>query len=98
MLAAPRSETVRETEKVFLVYLIEDRDHGMLHDLVLQRRDPQRTLPPIGLLYVNPSRWLRPVCSAMHPAVQVNETSLHPGLILLPRYAIDAGGGFSLEG
>jgi hypothetical protein len=38
MLAAPRAETVRETEKVFLVYLIEDGDHGLLDDLVLQRR------------------------------------------------------------
>src|ERR1019366_1639411 len=54
--------------------------------------------PPIGLLYVNPSRWLRPVYSAMHPAVQVNKTFLQTRLILLPRYAIDSGGGFSLEG
>jgi hypothetical protein len=94
---APRAKAVRETEKVFLVYLIEDGDHGLLDDLVLQRRDPQRTLPPIGLLDVHPSRWLGPVCAAMHPAVQVNKAFLQTGLILLPRYAIDSGGGFSLE-
>ena len=98
MLAAPRTETVRETKKVLLVYLVEGGDHGLLDDLVLQRRDPQWTLPPIGLLNVNPSRWLGPVCAAMHPAVQVNQVFLQIGLILLPPCAIDPGCSFSLEG
>ena len=98
MLASPRAETIRETEKVFLVYLIEDGDHGLLDDLVLQRRNPQWPLPPIGLLDVNPSRWLGPVSAAMHPAVQVNQVFLQIGLILPPDYAIDPGCGSSLEG
>jgi hypothetical protein len=40
MLAALGSETIREAEKVFLIDLIEDGDHGLLDDLILQRRDP----------------------------------------------------------
>ena len=40
MLAASWPEALRETPKVLLVYLIEDRDHGLLNDFVLQCRDP----------------------------------------------------------
>ena len=40
VLAAPRTKTVREAEKVFLVNLVEDGDHGLLDDLVFQGRDP----------------------------------------------------------
>jgi hypothetical protein len=98
MLATPRTEAVRETEKVFLVYLIEDGDHGLLDDLVLQRRNPQRALPPIGLPDVYPSRSLGPVCAAMHPTMQANKAFLQIGLILLPLYAVDSGASFSLEG
>jgi hypothetical protein len=40
MLASPRSETIREPQKVLFVSLIEDRHYCMLDDLVLQRSDP----------------------------------------------------------
>src|SRR5664279_3148752 len=53
MLAALRTKAIREAEKVFLVNLIEDGDHGLLDDLVLQCRDPQRTFPSIFFLYVH---------------------------------------------
>src|SRR5664280_2236860 len=82
MLAAPRTKTIREAEKVFLVNLIEDGDHGLLDDLVLQCRDPQRTFPSIFFLYVHSSRRQRPVRSTMNPAVQVCNPTLQPGLIL----------------
>jgi hypothetical protein len=48
MLAASWSESIREAPKVRLVYTIEDCDHGVLDNLVLQRRDSQWTLPPIS--------------------------------------------------
>jgi hypothetical protein len=44
MLASSWSETIRIAPKILLVYLIEDRDHGLLNDLVLQCRDDQREL------------------------------------------------------
>src|SRR5260370_369185 len=56
MLAAPRAETIRKAQKVFLVNLIEDGDHGLLDDLVFQGRDSQWTLPPIFFLYVHSPR------------------------------------------
>jgi hypothetical protein len=33
----------------------------------------------------------------MHPAVQIDEPILQPGLVLLPRNAIDSWGGFPLQ-
>src|SRR5205823_2237254 len=41
--------------EVDLVDLIENRHHGLLNDFVFQRRDAQRTLPPVGLRYVDSS-------------------------------------------
>jgi hypothetical protein len=40
VLATPRPESVRESQKVLFVNLIENRHHGLLDDLVLQRSDP----------------------------------------------------------
>src|SRR5271166_5857348 len=65
MLAAPRSKTIRETEKVLLVNLVEDSDHGLLDDFVLQCRDSQWTLPSILFLDVHSARWCRPIGSPM---------------------------------
>ena len=58
MLAPPRPETIGEAPKVFLVNLVENADHGLLDNLVFQRRDPQRALPPVSFRDVHPSRWL----------------------------------------
>src|ERR1700747_3134712 len=56
LLAAPRAETIREAQKVFLVNRMEESDHGLLDGLVFQGRDPQWTLPSIFFLYVHSSR------------------------------------------
>jgi hypothetical protein len=40
VLAASWPETIGEPPKVLFVNLVEDRDHSMLDDLILQRRDP----------------------------------------------------------
>ena len=52
MLAASWAEAVREAEEVLLVDVIQDRHHGLLDDLVFERRDAQRTHAPVGLGYV----------------------------------------------
>src|SRR5271167_3394524 len=44
VLAAPRSESVREAQKVLFPYLVEDRSYRGLDDLILQRREGQREL------------------------------------------------------
>jgi len=55
VLATPRSEPVREPEEVFFVDCVEHLHHCTLNDLIFQRGDPQRTLPPIGFWDVPPS-------------------------------------------
>ena len=78
VLAAPRPEPVREAEEVLLVDRVEHLDHGPLDDLVLQRGDAQRPLPPVRLRDVHPPGRLRPVRPAMHAAVR-GPARLPPG-------------------
>ncbi len=97
MLAAPRPKSIREAEKVLLVNLVEDGNHGLLDDLVLQGRDPQWTLSSICFRYVHSSRWLRSISSTMNPAVQIGESIFQSGFILLPCDAVHSGCGFPLQ-
>ena len=68
MRAAPRPEPVREPDEVRLVDRVQHLDHRPLDDLVLQRGDPERPLPPVRLRDVRPPRRLRPVAPAMQPS------------------------------
>ena len=79
MLATSWPEPIRETPKVLFVNLIEDRDHGMLDDLVLKRRNPQWPLPPIGLRNIHSSGWLRTVRTTVNPTVKINQVTFQPG-------------------
>jgi site-specific DNA recombinase len=54
MLAAPRTEPIGESQKVFLVNLIEDGRHGQLDKFVLQGRYAQRSLPPVRFRDLRP--------------------------------------------
>src|SRR6516225_3887952 len=69
MRAATGTEPVREAFEVDLIYLVEDRHHGLLNDFVLQRRDAQRTLPSVSLRNKDSSRRFCPIRSTMNPAV-----------------------------
>src|SRR6516162_8397020 len=97
MLAAPRAKAIGEAEKVFLVNLVEDGDHSLLDNLVLQRRDPQRTLPSVGFLYIDSSGWHRSIGSTMNSAMQVDESILHAGFILLPCNPVHSRCSFPLQ-
>src|SRR4029077_919485 len=61
MLAAPRTKPIRVPEKVFLVNLVEDGNHGLLDKFVFDSRDREWTWPPIFFLYIHPSRWHRSI-------------------------------------
>src|SRR6516225_132834 len=56
MLATSWPEPIREAEEILFIDLIQDYGHGLLNDLVLQRRDPQWALPPIRLRNINSPR------------------------------------------
>src|SRR5437016_1762069 len=88
MLASLGPGPIREPQKVHLINLVEDGDHGPLNNLVLQGRDAQRPLPAISFWYVYPSRWLRSISAAVHPAVQILNAIQQPGVILLPCHAV----------
>src|ERR1700677_5008045 len=88
MRAASRSKSIRKAPKVYLVYLVEDRDHRLLDNLVFQRSNAQRPLPAVGLRYVHSSRGLRPVCSTMHSTMEFDKASLQVLLILLPTHSV----------
>ena len=47
--------------------------HGLLNNLVLQRRDAQRALPPVGLRDVYSPRGLCLIRSTVNPAVKIYE-------------------------
>src|SRR5215831_5328596 len=97
MLAAPWPEAIRETQKILLVNLIEDCDHGLLDNFVLQRRDPQRPLSTVQFRDIHSSRWLRSISAAVNPAVQIDEPTLQPGLILLPSDPVHSWRGLTLQ-
>jgi hypothetical protein len=60
----------------------------LLNDFVLQRRDTQRSLPTVGLRYVDSSRGLSPIRSTMDTAVQIRDAIFQSVPILPPRHAI----------
>src|SRR5262249_12375556 len=97
MLAASWPEAIGESPKVLFINLIEDRDHGMLDDFVLQRCDSQWPLPAIGLRNNHSPGWLRSVSAAVNPTVKINKPTLQPGFILVPGDAVHPRGGSTLQ-
>ena len=97
MLAASGAEPIRESEEILLVDRIQHLDQRALDDLVLQRGDAERALPPVRLRDEPTPRRLRPVGSSVDSAVQVLEADLEVMAVILPRYAIDARGRLALE-
>ena len=67
MRAAPRPEPVGEAQEVRLVDGVEHLDDRPLDDLVLQRGDAERPLPPVRLRDVRPPRRPRPVAPRCAP-------------------------------
>src|SRR3989454_4990581 len=94
---APRPEPVGEAEKVGLVDRIHHRDRRALDELVFQRGDAQRSLPPVGLGDVRPLDRLRSIRPALQPSGQVHEVRLEGLPVVPPRLAIDSRGGVSLQ-
>jgi hypothetical protein len=97
VLAAPLPESVREPEKVFFIDRTQYRSHGLLHDLILNRGNTQRSLPPIGFGNVYPSRWPRPISSGVNLPVQVREPIPENFLVFFPRHSVHASRSLPLE-
>jgi hypothetical protein len=98
MLASPRSEPIREPQKVLLVYLVEDHRYGLLDDFVLQSSDAQRSLPSIGFRYVGSLGRLRSIRPSMDSVMQVCQLLIQARFVLFPRHAVDSRRSVSLQG
>src|SRR5215472_294434 len=88
MLTASGPESVTEAQKILFPYLVEDRFDRVLDDFVLQCRDSQRALPPVGFRNPDSSRRLRLIYSAMDSSMQVGQPCLQVSSILFPRHPI----------
>jgi len=85
MRAAPGPKPVGEPEKVRLVDGVQHLDQRPLQDLVLQRGDTERPLPPVRFRDVHPPRRSRPVCAPVNPGVQIPKVFLEILPVVLPR-------------
>src|SRR5262245_34593805 len=88
---APRPESIREPEEVFLVDRVQHRSRRPLDNLVFKGGNRQRPLTPIRFGYVHPPGGMRPVRSPMHACVQVLEFVLELCLVVPPRQPVHAG-------
>jgi hypothetical protein len=98
MRAPPRPESVGEAEEVGLVDRVQHLDRRPLDELVFQRGDAQRPLPPVGLGNVRPLNRLRSIRPALQPSGQVRQVLLEGLPVVLPGLAVDPGSGVSLQG
>src|SRR6266850_906921 len=97
MLATPWSEPVRKIEKVRFVDSIQHLDRRTLDDLVFQRRDSERSLPPVGLRDKHSTHRLRSVRSSLQPFGKILEVSLQRLAVVPPRLPVHTGSGFLLQ-
>src|SRR6516225_1888770 len=88
VLAAPGPESVTEAQKVLFPDLVEDRPDRVLDDFVLQCRDTQGALPPIGFRDPDSTRRLCSICSTMNSPMQVGKPCLQVSSIFFPRHPI----------
>src|SRR5258706_2544411 len=97
MLASPWPEPVRKAEKIRFVNGVQHLDRRALDDFVFQRRDPERSLPPVGLGDIHPTHRLRSVRSSLQPFGKILEISLQSLAVVSPRLPVHTGSGFLLQ-
>src|SRR5207253_10656176 len=97
MRAAPRPEPVGEAEEVLLVDGVQHLDHRPLDDLVLQRGDTERALPPVRLRDVYSPRRARLVRTAVDTAEQVFEVGSKVLPVGDPPHLIDSSCGLRVD-
>src|SRR5579864_2254259 len=97
MLASPRAESARETQKVGFVDSVQYLDGRALDDLVFQHRNSERSLPPVALVDVRPTHRLGPIRPSLQPMGEILEIILESLAVVPPRLTIHTGRGFLLQ-
>src|SRR2546430_4174908 len=97
MLAATRTESVGESDKVLFIDTVEDRPESLLDDFVFQGSYPQRPLSPIFLSYVGSPRRLRSVSAPVDSLMQRHQLFLQTLTVLPPRHFVHTGSCIALK-
>jgi len=97
MLAAPRPESIRKSKEIFLVDRIQHRDHRSLEKLILQRRDTQRPLWPIGFRDLPTPTGQCAVRAPVNPSMEISKICLQFLLVVQPCHSIHSGSSLALE-
>src|SRR5437016_2891817 len=98
VLAALRSEPIREPKEIFLVDRVQHRACRLLDDFVFECGNCERALLTIGLWYVVSPRRQSPICSPMDLRMQHLDLVIEVCLVVLPCQPIHTRCGISLEG
>ena len=98
MWTSPRSEAVGEGEEVGLVDRVQDLDDGALDDLVFERGNTERPLPPVRLRDETSKNRPRPVRSPCQPSGEILKILFESLSVVLPRLSVDPRCGVSLQG
>ena len=88
VLVASGPEPIREAEKVGFINRVEYFHRRSLHQFVFERRDAERSLPPVRLGNVHPTHRLSPVRSALQPMGKVLEIVLKSLAVVPPRLPV----------
>src|SRR5207247_6106212 len=88
VLPSSGSEPVGAVEKILLIDGVQYFHHRLLHDLVLQSGNRDRSLLPILFRYVDPAERLGLVLPLSEPLVKRLDISLGVLLVLLIRDAV----------
>ncbi len=91
MLVASWPEPIREAEEVGFVNGVEYFHRRSLNEFVFERRDAERSLPPIRLGNVHPTHRLGPVRSALQSMGKVLEIVLKGLAVVPPRLTVYTG-------
>src|SRR5580692_3936165 len=97
MLASPRPEPVRKSEKIRFVDSVQHLDRRTLDDLIFQRRYPERSQPPVGLRYIHPTHRLGSLRSSLQPMGEILEVVLEGLTVVPPRLSIHTSRGLLLQ-
>src|SRR5467141_4111661 len=97
MLVSPWPEPIRKSEKVGFIDSVQHLDRRALDDFIFQRRDSERSLPPVGLGDVHSTHRLRSIRSSLQPFGKILEISLQFLPIVPPRLPVHTRSGFLLQ-
>lgn len=94
VLPSSGSEPVGAVEKILLIDGVQYFHHRLLHDLILQSGNRDRSLLPVFVRYIDPAEWLGLVLSIYEPLIELFDISLGVLLVLPVSDAIHPRAGF----